>query len=72
MAALRGVEVRLLLQAFVFGSAVCQDVANQFRVELAAATEVTAETVRRAGLSSLLRLTSRDWGLVTPAQVPPK
>ena len=43
---MRSFNLNFELNAFVFGSAVCRDVAEQFRVDLSAAAEVSSETLQ--------------------------
>jgi cardiolipin synthase len=47
---MRSFNLNYEINAFVFGQRLCQDVAAQFTVDLAAATEVTKEWDKRMGL----------------------
>jgi cardiolipin synthase A/B len=51
---MRSFNLNFELNAFVFDAELCQAVASQFEVDLEAATEVTVETERRAGIGRRL------------------
>jgi len=51
---MRSFRLNFELNAFVFGARVCQDVAEQFALDLEAADEVTKDWERRAGLARRL------------------
>lgn len=51
---MRSFTLNFELNAFVFGSALCRELARQFEVDLGAALEVTSERERRRGLGRRL------------------